>query len=128
MFVECIDLEHCTLLVEIELDSGDQLLFLRGEVLCERWGQPDGALRGGGVFPHTHSGPGIPTDLQHTWDNDERDTGLETRFYHHRLLISPFYLGQMTSIRQRSLFAIPEPQLSSFLLQKDATKTSIIPG
>lgn len=80
MFVECIDLEHCALLVEIELDSGGQLLFLSGEVLCERGGQTDGALRDGGVFPHTPSGPGIPTDLQHTRDNDERDKGLTARF------------------------------------------------
>lgn len=49
MFVECTDLKHCAFLVKVELDSGGQLLFFRGEILCESRGQPDGALRGGGV-------------------------------------------------------------------------------
>ncbi len=61
-----MNLEHCALLEEIELDSGNQLLLLCGEVLCERGRQDDGALRDGGVC--TPPSPGIPTNLQHTWD------------------------------------------------------------
>ena len=64
--VERIDLEHCALLVEIELDPWGQLLLLGGQVLCEGGGQPDGALRDGGVCSHAPPRPGIPTDLQHT--------------------------------------------------------------
>lgn len=68
MLVQCIDLEHGAPLVEIELDSGGLLLFLRAQVLCESGGQPNGALRDGGVCSRTPPRPGIPTDLQHRWD------------------------------------------------------------
>lgn len=67
MCADCRDLEHCALLVEIELHSGDQLLLLCGEVLCEGGGQLNGALRDGGGAPRIPPGPGIPADLQHTW-------------------------------------------------------------
>lgn len=80
MFVECIDLEHCALLVEIELHSGGQLLLLWGEVLCERGGKDDGALRDGRATSHTPSEPGIPTDLQHIWDMNRKT---HTPFYFH---------------------------------------------
>ena len=39
--VDSIDLVNCVLLVEIELDSGDQLLLLAGQVLSEGGGQLD---------------------------------------------------------------------------------------
>lgn len=63
MLVELSDLEYGALLVEIELNSGDLLLFLRCEILSERGRQRDGALRDRGVCCHAPSQSGIPTDL-----------------------------------------------------------------
>lgn len=61
-----MDLVHCALLVEIELDSVGQQLFFDGQALCEGWGQRDGALRDGGVGSQAPALPGVPTNLQHT--------------------------------------------------------------
>lgn len=63
IFAACADLEHCALLVEIELNSGGQMLLLWAQVMSERGGEPDGALGGGGVPLSIPSEPGIPTDL-----------------------------------------------------------------
>lgn len=57
------DQEDCALLVEVELDSGGQLLLLGGQVLCEHWRQTDGALRDGGVSFHAPPESGITADL-----------------------------------------------------------------
>lgn len=68
IFVARADLEHCALLVEIELNSGGQLLLLWAQVLHERGREPDGALGDGGVPLSVPSEPGIPTDLRDRWD------------------------------------------------------------
>lgn len=62
--IKCVNLKHCAPLVEIELDSRDELLLLRSQVLRQRGRKSNGALRYGGVGSHTPPQPGISTDLQ----------------------------------------------------------------
>lgn len=68
IFVARADLEHCALLVEIELNSGGQLLLVWAQVLRERGREPDGALGDRGVPLSVPSEPGIPTDLRERRD------------------------------------------------------------
>lgn len=61
--VERTHLEHRASLVEIELDSRGQLLLLQTEILSERGGKRDGALRDGRASSQAPPASGIPTDL-----------------------------------------------------------------
>lgn len=61
--VERTHLEHRPSLVEIELDSRGQLLLLQTEILSERGGKRDGALRDGRAHSQAPLASGIPTDL-----------------------------------------------------------------
>lgn len=61
--VERTHLEHRASLVEIENDSGGQLLLLQTEILSERGGKRDGALRDGWASSQAPPASGIPTEL-----------------------------------------------------------------
>lgn len=65
VMVRSVNLEHRALVVEVELESGDQVLLFWGQILSDGGGQRDGALRGGGDCGHASRQPRTCADLQH---------------------------------------------------------------
>lgn len=81
--VEGTHLEHRASLVEIELDSRGQLLLLQTEILSERGGERDGALRDGLASSQAPPASGIPTDLPKSVGQTQSSlTTIFITFYH----------------------------------------------